>query len=128
LEGHSDSARRVAFFPYGRRLLSASHYGTMIIWDVESGKEPPVVTGFKGRQVWGISFSPDGLRVAATGGSYVQIWDTCTREPIAALLEVPSGGFHMTAFSRDGSRVAADAGGGTVRVWGSVSGKVVFES
>ncbi|KIJ60864.1 hypothetical protein HYDPIDRAFT_116734 [Hydnomerulius pinastri MD-312] len=172
LEGHSELVRRVSFFPYDRRLLSASNDGTIFIWDVESGEvekkvightarvnaiaiapdgsifasgakdgtlrfwhgltgeqeEPPIVTGFKAGEVWGVSFSPDGLRVAATGASYVQIWDTHTREPIAGPLEVPSGGFYTTAFSPDGSRIAADAAGGTVRVWDSVSGDVVFES
>ncbi|KIJ60810.1 hypothetical protein HYDPIDRAFT_116664 [Hydnomerulius pinastri MD-312] len=172
LEGHSGLVWRVAFFPYGRRLLSASHDGTLIIWDVESGEiekkvtghtgrvnsiaiapdgsifasgsddemlrfwhgltgepeGPPIATGFKDDGVWDISFSPDGLRVAATGGRYVQIWDTHTREPIAAPLEVPDGGWYTTAFSPDGSRIAADAGDGTVRVWDSVNGEVVFES
>ncbi|KIJ60804.1 hypothetical protein HYDPIDRAFT_116652 [Hydnomerulius pinastri MD-312] len=172
LEGLSELVRRVAFFPYGRRLLSASGDGTMIIWDVESGEvekkitghtvrvnsiaiapdgsifasgskdgtlrfwngltgepeEPPIVTRFEGSEVWGVSFSPDGLRVAATGGSYVQIWDTHTREPIAGPLEVPSGGYYTTVFSPDGSRIAADAADGTVRVWDSVSREVVFES
>ncbi|KIJ59327.1 hypothetical protein HYDPIDRAFT_100892 [Hydnomerulius pinastri MD-312] len=172
LEGHSNRVKGVAFFPYDRRLLSASHDGTIIIWDVESGEvekkvtdhtervnsiaiapdgsifasgsdggmlrfwhgltgepgEPPSATGFKGGEVWGISFSPDGLRITATGGDYVQIWDTHTREPIAVPLEVPSGGYYTTAFSPDGSRIAADAADGTIRVWDSVSGEVVFES
>ncbi|KIJ58402.1 hypothetical protein HYDPIDRAFT_119553 [Hydnomerulius pinastri MD-312] len=172
LEGHSDIVKRVAFFPYGRRLLSASHDGTIFIWDVESGEvekkvtghtasvnsiviapdgsifasgskdrtlrfwhgltgepeEPPIASGFKGREVWGVSFSPDGLRVAATCASYVHIWDTRTRDPIVGPLEVPSGGYYTTAFSPDGSRIAADAADGTVRVWDSVSGEVVFDA
>ncbi|KIJ57920.1 hypothetical protein HYDPIDRAFT_62363, partial [Hydnomerulius pinastri MD-312] len=45
LEGHSKMVRAVAFFPYGRRLLSASNDETMIIWDVESGEVEKKVAG-----------------------------------------------------------------------------------
>ncbi|KIJ59299.1 hypothetical protein HYDPIDRAFT_118630 [Hydnomerulius pinastri MD-312] len=128
--GHTDRVNSIAITPDGSLFASGSTDGTLRFWDGSTGEpeEPPTAIGFKGGEVWGISFSPDGLRVAATGGRYVRIWDTHTREPTGAPLEVPSGGFYTTAFSPDGSRIAADAGRGAVRVWDSVSGEVVFES
>src|SRR5690348_4802247 len=38
LSGHTDGVHLVAFLPDGKRLVSASHDGTVKMWDVETGE------------------------------------------------------------------------------------------
>ncbi|KIJ67466.1 hypothetical protein HYDPIDRAFT_84161 [Hydnomerulius pinastri MD-312] len=129
ISGHGKRVNSVAVAPDGSIFASGGKDGTLRFWHGLTGEqvEEPIVTGFVGDEVWGVSFSRDGRRVAATGGHSVQIWDPRTREPVAGPFAAPAGGLYTTAFSPDSSRIAADAAGGAIRVWDPVSGEVVFE-
>ncbi|KIJ19251.1 hypothetical protein PAXINDRAFT_8604 [Paxillus involutus ATCC 200175] len=124
LTGHTGRVRSVAMAPDGSMFASGSEDGTLRFWDGSTGDEvgEPIHTHSADDQgVWGLAFSPDSRRVATTGNHTVQMWDVLTRTPVTEPLHIPGGGDYTVAFSRDGSRIAADTGGGSVGVWNLVS-------
>ncbi|KIJ09328.1 hypothetical protein PAXINDRAFT_87613, partial [Paxillus involutus ATCC 200175] len=133
LTGHTDTVVSIAMAPNGSVFASGSEDGTLRVWDGTTGGqvgEPISVhtLGYHGG-VWGVSFSPEGQRVAAACEGRVMIWDVQTRALITGPLQTSGQVFRATTtFSPDGSRIAANGADGTVRVWDSVSGEVIFDS
>jgi WD40 repeat protein len=75
LEGHPKQVNAVALTPDGRRILTASHDGSIRAWNSDTGEPGP-------RFDWGVgpvtalAFAPDGLTCAAAGlNGKVVLWD-----------------------------------------------------
>ena len=120
LEGHTDGASSVAFSPDGKILASGvgdaffpeffpeSSDNRVKLWDVASG-EPIASLGGHTGEVWSVTFSPDGKKLASVGGTFdnrVKLWDVASGEPIISLegyMDVVSS----VAFLPDGTRLAA---------------------
>ncbi|KAH7920010.1 WD40 repeat-like protein [Leucogyrophana mollusca] len=101
-KGHAELVTCVAHFPDGRRFASASNDKTVIIWDVESGRQDgqPLQHDFS---VGEIAISPDGRRIASgmvQGG--LVIWDVLTQ---GVVHEVNNGVWRL-AYSPDGRWIA----------------------
>ena len=68
LEGHTQTVTSLAFSPDGRRLASGSIYGSVNLWDLDTGEEVATLPNHDG-PVHGVAFSPDGETLAtATAG------------------------------------------------------------
>jgi WD40 repeat protein len=123
-EGHADWVTAVSFSPDGRTLLSGSHDGTLILWDVLTGRQVRSIEGHRTRgrpfEVVSVAFSPDGRRVAsASSDRTVRLWDAATG---AQLRLFPGQKFAQhVAFSPRGDRLAA-ANCETVLVWNLTNG------
>jgi hypothetical protein len=100
----------------GLHLGGVLHFGnsqeTVQLWDA------PVVT-LLGHvaPVFGVTFSPDGRRIAsASTDGTVKVWDTGTGQEI---LTLPGhvNEIKGVAFSPDGQQLASACGDGTVRIW-----------
>ena len=75
----------MAFSPDGRRLASASHDGTVKVWDATTGQETLTLHGHTG-QVSSVAFSPDGRRLASAGNDRtVKVWDAATGQEALTL-------------------------------------------
>ena len=75
LEGHSDSVHTVVVTPDGRRAVSGSSDKTLIVWDLESGRELRTLKGHS-NSVWAVAVTADGQRVIS--GSWdktIIVWD-----------------------------------------------------
>jgi len=74
LDGHTGVVPRAVFSPDDRRIATASHDGTVKIWDARSGQEVLTLRGHEGA-VQSVAFSPDGslLASADTEGTVI-IW------------------------------------------------------
>jgi WD40 repeat protein len=84
-----------------------------------------VLDGHKGR-VFGISFSPDGKRLAsASDDRTVRLWDVRAGKEVAAL-RIPSGFVSGVHFSPDGSRLVS--GTSLVRLWDATTGDLRWEA
>jgi len=131
----------LAFHPDGRLLAIPGTDNSIQIWEASASHEKPVLT-LRGHQhrVLSLMFSPDGRRLAsASEDKTVKVWDITAglegREPVFTLCHPqPVIG---VAFSADGRLLASASGekdtpggetnrGGEVRVWNTVSGKLLW--
>jgi WD40 repeat protein/DNA-binding winged helix-turn-helix (wHTH) protein len=120
---HAAAVRRVTFSPGGKRLVSGSEDGTVVVWDFESRLRIATLkdhTDF----VTSVAFSPDGKQFASgSRDTTVIVWDSSTLKKIAVLdCQNPVSGI---AFSPDGKSLAAASGSGSDSSGG---GTVVWET
>jgi WD40 repeat protein/serine/threonine protein kinase len=155
LEGHALEVQSVAFSPDGAYLVSGSgelgrrgdtkrpnprakeFIGEVIVWETSTGKRLRTIE-LPGTSVNGVCFSPDGTRVAAGVGRWmddprgfhrgaVKVWDVATGQE-ALTLEAGPAAVYGVCFSPDGRRLAAGRGEagntpGTALVWEIATGK-----
>jgi WD40 repeat protein/predicted Ser/Thr protein kinase len=124
---------RVKSFAYlilsgdGERLASYSEDREglrLAVFDATSGRQTAVCDG-PHAQLWAITFSADGKRLAAAGEDRAaRVWDAAT----GALLATCQGHTRTVlaaTFRLDGKRLATASADGTVRQWDPASGREV---
>jgi WD40 repeat protein/serine/threonine protein kinase len=120
-EGHTNGVFGVALSPDGRHALSGGGDGTVLLWEVATGREVRRFSGDNGA-VDGVAFSPDGRQaLTASIGGTVRLWDVLTGKAIH-VLKGHTRRAHRVAFSPDG-RLALSGGDETMRLWDLESGK-----
>jgi WD40 repeat protein len=73
--GHPKQVNAVALTPDAQRLLTASHDGSIRVWNVNTGEPGPIYDWGIG-PVTAVCFAPDGLTCAAAGlNGKVVVWD-----------------------------------------------------
>lgn len=117
----------LAFAPDGRHIVSATDYGELVVWDVETktchvlqeGRSK--TDGYSSEMSFkSVCYSPDGHQIAvASWGSGVVIWDARSRQQ-AHRLNAPFP-LNAVAFSPDGLHIAT-ASDQEVRLWDSSDG------
>ncbi len=110
-EGHADWVSSVAISPDNKTLLSGSHDGTMILWDVTTGRPLRSIEGHRQDDnhatVTSVAFSPDGKTLlSAASDKSLRFLDESTG---AELRAYRSRDEYATSavFSPDGKVVAA---------------------
>src|SRR4030095_11316161 len=126
-EGHVGWITSVAFSPDGATLVSGSHDGTLILWNVATGKQIRSIEDHRsnGRpfEVVSVAFSPDGKKIAsASSDSTVRVWDAATGAPTWKF-SVKSWG-QRVVFSPDSGRLAV-ANCETVMLWNLATGSLL---
>jgi WD40 repeat protein/serine/threonine protein kinase len=120
-EGHKDSVSSVAVSPNGRLALSGSQDNTLILWDLETGRQ---VRPFKGHTnaVAAVAISPDG-RQALSGSAdmTVRVWDLASGQETAQL-RGHTAAVESVAFSPDGHAALSGSSDGTIRLWDLFTG------
>ena len=122
LSGHRGSVTSVAFRSDGKRLASASHDGTIRLWDVVAGK---TVRTFQGHSdnVTCVAFHPDGRRLAsASADETIRLWDVDTGQELMALKRHQSEVLWVT-FDPKGRRLASTSLDGTIKLWEVATGR-----
>ena len=75
------------------------------------------------RDVWSVSFSPDGTKVASgSDDKTVKLWDVTSGECLQTL-EGHSSRVRSVSFSPDGTKVASGSDDKTVKLWDVTSGE-----
>ena len=130
LQGHRDMVTTLAFSPDGKTLASTSFYGTILVWDVQTGQLRHRLSAHTD-SILTLAFSPDS-EILASGGywnpdaeSTIRIWNPHTGQLLATFADHTTPVFAL-AFSPDVHRkTLASAGWDTaVRVWDPRNGQL----
>jgi WD40 repeat protein len=112
LEG-PELAWSVAFSPDGKTLASASMLGTVLLWNVQTGKRTATLQRFNPKEkeedinpAFSAAFSPDGSVLAVGTLRGITLWDVKSGEKVVALSR-PSATVWSLAFSSDGKTLAS---------------------
>jgi RNA polymerase sigma factor (sigma-70 family) len=130
LKGHEDGVYSVAFSRDGRLLATASHDGTVRLWNVMTGKCLATLSGHEGK-LHQVAFAPDGMRVATAGeDKTARVWDV--EKGVEIQKVVHTDPVRIVAFMPDGKTLIAGggvydsttkAGRGELRLWDAETGK-----
>jgi len=117
-----------------RKRLYIGAYGSIAVWEIETGAKVASYAIDQGRFFLCFAFSPDGSRIAAgseTGKTV--IWRVETGECIT-ILEGHAGAVRWVAFSPDGAKLVTastpalkHSGDASIRIWDLASGRESVE-
>jgi WD40 repeat protein/transcriptional regulator with XRE-family HTH domain len=135
LVGHTDRVRSVTYRPDGKQLATLGYDGALKIWDAISGKEVLIIpltdminsmNSGGDAPAGGVSYSPDGKRLAYNDLNTTKIVDAMSGAKILSLAPADSLGNNV-AFSPDGTQIAVGSAGAGIRIYNSNSGKLLIQ-
>lgn len=122
LRGHTDEIKGICFSQDGRFLATASEDKTARVWNLPSGDlvGRPMLHDYP---VLKVAFSPDAQRLATADATelgewrgLVHTWDALTSREIGSPIRIARRAFGLTFQKRNGQRLLAGDGEGTVMV------------
>ncbi|MGE0421156.1 MAG: WD40 repeat domain-containing protein [Reyranellaceae bacterium] len=112
----------LALSPDGSRLLTASHDGTRLMWDVKSGAEAFYLPGLS-YPIDEAIFSPDGRQIVIRGKD-ARLLDAGTGEVIR-IFNGHQRWLQSVAMSADGAFILTTAANEAARLWSTSDGEAV---
>ncbi|MBV9415575.1 MAG: PD40 domain-containing protein, partial [Solirubrobacterales bacterium] len=115
LAGHTSNVAGVAFRPQANQLASGGDDGTVILWNLATGRPLKTLRG-NGAQVSSVAFSPNGKLLASAANGAVTLWNPTTgirQRTIAGGV----GNIETVAFSPDGRTLAFGGDDDTIELW-----------
>ena len=128
LHGHRDMVTTLAFSPDSRTLASTSFYGTILLWDAQTGQRRHTLHAHTD-SITALAFSPDGQTLASGGywsedaESTIHLWDI----PIGELLttfETHTDPVFVLAFSPDNRALASAGSDNAIHLWRPQTGQL----
>src|SRR5262249_20564835 len=131
LEARAARPYIVAFSPYGRYLLKEGADHAAMVLDADTGRELGIL-GRHSEEIWAMTFSPDGRRLAsASHDGTVKVWNATRlgpspEEPIVTLRPRVFNGFgERVQFTPDGRGLVTAGEERTVKIWELATGRVL---
>jgi WD40 repeat protein len=117
----------VAFAPDGRSLAAGLEDGTIVAWDLASGRERHARRGHSSF-VYDLAYSRDGRTLASAGWDrLVKLWDARTGRELR-VLRGHGNQVMGVAFAPDSRTLASFDSDGVLRLWGEPPGQRTVES
>ncbi|CAE6369750.1 unnamed protein product [Rhizoctonia solani] len=124
MQGHSEAVEYVRFSSDSLVIVSGSFDGTVLIWDVTTGRQ--VTKLFKGDSpIRSVGFSPNGRQVVCAEGLTLQVMDRHTGETVVGPIHARANVIRSVDFSPDGKRLVSGSDDKSVRIWDAQTGKQV---
>ena len=137
--GHRDMVTTLVFSPDSKILASTSFYGTVLLWDVETGQRRHTLAAHTDA-ITALAFSPDGQTLASGGywsadtESTIRIWNINTGE-LLKTFEAHTDPVFALAFSPAsdsiyGGTLVSAGWDNAIRLWNPQTGELkgTFES
>ncbi len=120
--GHPEVPKQGALSPDGR--LVAVTTNPVSVWEVATGRKRVELPGLV--DPLGVTFSPDGKRLAAADGSELVVYDLRTGGTVRRI-QAPGTEPLFTAFvfAPDGARIATGGADGVVTLWDVTTGEAL---
>ena len=108
----------VAFSPDGKTIISAGDDGSLLLWDVETGRRRGQPVRAHADRAWTVAVSPDGSAIVsgAKDGTLV-FWDARTGRPTKGPIQAHDKWINKVAFSRDGKTIVSASDDRTLIFW-----------
>jgi WD40 repeat protein/tRNA A-37 threonylcarbamoyl transferase component Bud32 len=116
LREHKSFVYSVAFSPDGKRIVSGDFYGTISIWDVETGKE---LLTFRGHSnaVRSISYAHDErFLLSGSDDNTIKVWNAATGKELMTL-RGHCGPVNSALFSLDDKMIISGSNDKTIKLW-----------
>jgi WD40 repeat protein len=133
--GAADDMQDVFWSPDGSRIVTTSWDMRAQVWDAGTGQELVTFLGhvgepqnrFHGRDtLFGGGWSPDGSRIATTGGyGLVRIWDSSTGDELLHFQPTTDYG-PLANWSPDGSKIATCSIPQVLQIWDAANGEPIL--
>lgn len=127
LEKHQDAVIGVDFSPDGKKLVSSSKDGSVIVWDLQDGSTQSLQGSESRKGFWRARYSSlQGDLIAVTNlDNELNLWQASTGKSLKPLQssDVP---FDL-AFSSDSQKIAVADWDGTIKIWNPKTGEALPE-
>jgi WD40 repeat protein len=121
LRGHTAMVLDAAVTPDGRRVVSASGDNTLIVWDLESGKDKQVLKGHDS-YVTSVVVTPDGrLAISGSLDATVRVWDLEDGREVF-VLRGHAGPIEALSVTPDSKLAISASDDNTLKVWDLIGG------
>jgi WD40 repeat protein len=125
LPGHAKPVNALAFAPNGKYLATAGRDGVARLWDVATGTEQPILSGYN---IESLAFSPDGQTLALADNSQTRLlWDM-QEQKVRRTLPLHTSGHVSLAFSPDGKTLVTGGDKGVVCFFDAATGEIRFSA
>lgn len=107
----------VAFSPDGQLITGGTTYGNFYIWSVNDGEKQESSGGIDGEVRW-LSFSKDGILLAAASNTKTYIWNMREKKIEREIVFVKNKPFYLgAALDEDGEWYATGTDTGEITIW-----------
>ncbi|MFO0816352.1 MAG: caspase family protein [Pirellulales bacterium] len=125
-KAHTSGVRSVVFDPTGKKFVTGSQGGGVVVWDADRRAKLQEFKGHTGA-VNCITFSRDGRLVAtASADDTAILWEAATGRPLYTL-SGHTADINSVAISPDSKRVLTASSDGTTRLWDTTTGKELVQ-
>jgi WD40 repeat protein len=122
LTGHTDEVLSATFSPDDRLIVTANEDGTACVW---GAKYASLLATLQGESA---TFTPDGDRIVSSDGGTRRADGIENGGLVAPIIFTDANALRSAAFSPDGSRIVTASANGTLRIWDTASGQLLFTS
>ncbi|KIJ57845.1 hypothetical protein HYDPIDRAFT_103745, partial [Hydnomerulius pinastri MD-312] len=120
--GHTNCVTAVAYFPDGKHAVSASYDKSIRKWNVRRGTPVKDLLRCHNNEIYSLSISFDGKRLASAAYGSIKVWD-CVEWEVILDLSGHSQWVHCVMFSPDAKLLASAGSNGELFLWDSETGE-----